>query len=400
MLEHLEQRRLLSAVIEDGILNIGGTNGDDQISLRVSDDLAGQVIDVNINGELSQFRLTEVKHVVINANAGDDRVVLGQDPDSALTWVIHYDVPTLVLGGRGQDTILGGDGNDTLDGGTGVNEVDGRGGDDVLRAWNTDTDDLRGGAGIDTVDYSGRTQNLAISLDDVADDGAKPPEMWITDLGGFVFVPEHDNVHADIENVIGGLGGDEIAGNQSDNVFSGGGGSDVLFGGFGRDTLIGDAGNDRLIGGGAGDVLFGGAGNDVADYSDHKAGPGVHVTLDGLANDGAYEFLARVLYSGLPPTTSLEYDNVNADVENVVGTSGDDYLFGNDDSNTLDGGGGNDFLDGGGGRDLLRGGDGNDRFLAADDSPDTIRGGDGDDTADGDADDLLVGADRGTVIAF
>jgi Ca2+-binding RTX toxin-like protein len=402
MLESLERRRLLSAVLERGVLNVGGTNGDDYIALRLVEGLStpelpgpADYIEVNVNGERALFLKADVARVVVNANAGDDRVVLGKDPQSATADVVYYEAPTLVLGGRGQDTIFGGSGNDTLDGGTGVNELNGRLGDDLFRAGNRDTDVFRGGAGTDTIDYTGRTEDLTITLDDVADDGAQPGDFSIG-LNPPPFIPELDDVGADIENVIGGLGDDEITGNASNNILSGGGGDDMLFGGYGRDILNGNWGNDRLIGGRSADVLIGGGGNDTADYSDHA--DGVYVTLDGIANDGAFETGLVVLpVPGPSPFRSLENDNVMPDIENVIGTDADDRLTGNDASNTLDGRGGNDTLDGGRGNDLLRGGDGNDLFYADDGDVDTIRGGAGDDSAQAHQEDVLIGAYDGVV---
>jgi Ca2+-binding RTX toxin-like protein len=400
MLESLERRRLLSAVLDDGVLLIGGTNGDDQIGLRIDAIDNVESVQVNLNGDSSIFRLADVSRVVINANAGHDLVFLGKHPDSVTAEVVRYDLPTLVLGGRGQDSINGGSGNDTLDGGTGVNVIDGRLGDDLLRAGG-DTDDIRGGAGTDTVDYSDRTEDLNITLDDVAGDGRPdrvgpvPGEIWERLIPG-----ENDNVHSDVENVIGGAGNDEITGNRFNNVLSGGGGNDLLFGGYGRDILNGNAGKDRLTGGGHADRFIGGAGSDTVDYSDHTTGRGVYVTLDGVANDGAYDLVGIAFTED---RETVEYDNVHGDVENVIGSELKDYLYGNDGSNTLDGRDGDDFLDGGKGNDLLRGGDGSDRFfVVGDGGSDTVRGGYGDDTADADPDDidLLIGADRGSVIGF
>jgi Ca2+-binding RTX toxin-like protein len=398
MLESIEHRRLLSAVIVDRVLNVGGTNGDDQIVLYEG---FGSRISVKINDDEFGFQRWELDRVVINANAGHDRVVLGPDPDMGITLYVPYDIPTLVLGGRGQDSIYGGEANDTLDGGTGVNEVYGRGGDDLLRAANTDADTFSGGEGTDTVDYTGRTDNLSITLDDVATDGRMPPEISVDPS---TLVAELDNVRADIENVIGGGGDDQITGNAANNILSGGGGDDMLFGGHGRDVLNGNWGNDRLIGGRGADLLIGGGSNDTADYSDHKDDAlGVYVTLDGVANDGTL----GATTSGRP--AAIEFDNVKGDVENVIGTAFNDFIVGNDASNTLDGRDGDDFLDGGDGRDLLRGGNGNDQLRGGDgDGPnnqfatsdgviDTLRGGDGDDVAEGDDDDLLIGTDRGDV---
>jgi Ca2+-binding RTX toxin-like protein len=272
-----------------------------------------------------------------------------------------------------------------------VNEIDGRGGDDLLRAGQ-DTDDIHGGSGTDTVDYSDRFLGIHVTLDDVDNDGLPPG--WLD----IVPSPERDNVHSDVEIVIGGAGNDEITGNRFNNILSGGGGNDLLFGGYGRDVLNGNAGKDRLIGGGGGDLLLGGSGNDTADYSDHTEG--VYVTLDGIANDGLYR--QQIGFEGsvvVPRPLSRESDNVRADIENVIGTEADDQLEGNDGSNTLVGRGGDDTLSGGNGSDLLRAGDGNDTLFGHDGSPDTLDGGLGDDPATFDPEDLVIKAHVGFFLA-
>jgi Ca2+-binding RTX toxin-like protein len=391
-LERLEHRRLLSAVLMDGVLGVSGTNGDDEITLSVADE--GQTVVVEVNGERSRFEKRRIGRVVVNAAAGNDFVRLSPDLMALpVPAPAQYGLPTLVLGGRGNDTLRGGLGNDTLDGGSGVNELDGRAGDDLLRA-DADTDDIRGGEGTDTVDYSDRGITVHVSLDDVANDG-KPEgiaEAILVPASVDLLAGEHDNVHSDVENVFGGRGDDEIAGNKANNIFSGGGGNDLLIGGRGHDILNGNAGNDRLVGGDGADLLIGGRGNDTADYSDHL--DGVIVTLDGIANDGTIQVFAVVTAVGGPttPSTSAENDNARADIENVIGTNGNDELTGNDGSNTLVGRGGNDRLTGGEGSDYLRGGDGNDTLLGLDDSRDTLDGGNGDDLAQADLRDQVANA--------
>src|SRR5205814_6976888 len=68
-------------------------------------------------------------------------------------------------------------------------------------------DILDGGDGIDVVRYAHRLDALRISIDGKRNDGA---------------VREHDNVHLNIENVVGGLGADLIVGSDGDNELSGG----------------------------------------------------------------------------------------------------------------------------------------------------------------------------------
>ena len=92
--------------------------------------------------------------------------------------------------------------------------------------------------GSDTFDFSGYTSASLIDL--------KP--------GGFSSVGGLTNnvaiaAGAFIENAIGGLGNDTLAGNSLVNYLAGGAGNDTLEGAAGNDTLEGGAGNDRLDGG-------------------------------------------------------------------------------------------------------------------------------------------------------
>ncbi|WP_068313816.1 VCBS domain-containing protein [Polycladidibacter hongkongensis] len=84
---------------------------------------------------------------------------------------------------------------------------------------------------------------------------------------------------------------------------------------------------------------------------------------------------------------SLNYPNLNTGVaagdsyisiENVIGSSGDDRVFGDENDNTLRGGDGKDQLNGGSGDDTLEGGEGDDRLLG-DAGNDTFNGGQGKD---------------------
>ncbi len=55
--------------------------------------------------------------------------------------------------------------------------------------------------------------------------------------------------------------------------------------------------------------------------------------------------------------------NSATDFEAVVGGSGNDWLKGNDEANSLSGGLGNDVLEGAGGNDQLIGGSGDDHYI-------------------------------------
>lgn len=166
----------------------------------------------------------------------------------------------------------------------------------------------------------------------------------------------------------GNTGNDSIDGGEGDDNMSGGLGNDTLLGGagLGRDLLVAGEGNDLLDGGFGADRLRGGTGIDTVTYA-KRVNP-VIVDISGLPGEPADDGEAG------------EGDFVEADVENLVGGSGNDSLTGtqlapgaetvtpgltrnnilrgNDGNDTLNGLDGNDVLDGGFGTDILNGGAG------------------------------------------
>jgi uncharacterized repeat protein (TIGR01451 family) len=241
------------------------------------------------------------------------------------------------FGGAGDDTLIGNASDNLLDGGEGDDLLDGGAG----------ADDLIGGPGLgDTVDYSSRTDPVAVNLDGMptsgnADDGAPGAR---------------DSVETDVENAIGGSGADMFVGNESDNVFDGGLGADTFTGGDGFDAV---------------------------DYSSRSVA--VSVSLDGIANDGS----------------AGESDNVGVGMEDVYGGSGDDHFTGDDASNLFVGGAGADVLEGAGGDDFLIGESGADS-LTGGPGFDSLDGGDDNDSIqsrDGEADGVFCGGGTDVVVA-
>jgi Ca2+-binding RTX toxin-like protein len=119
--------------------------------------------------------------------------------------------------------------------------------------------------------------------------------------------------------------------------------------------------------------MYGESGFDTADYSARVAP--VVASIDLASNDGV----------------AGENDNLNGDVERIVGGSAGDTLTGDDSflnslegrggPDDLHGAGGVDLLDGGNGTDTIQGGDGDDEVIngAAPDGADTVMGGSGSD---------------------
>ena len=277
---------------------------------------------------------------------------IGGDGDDTLT---GDDGPNNIAGGRGDDNLSGLGGNDTFDPGPGRTQ------DGVLVF--TDNDTVNGGDGLrDFLNCKSRTQDLTITADGVAGDGASN---------------ESDNIGATIEDIHGGSGDDALTGNASDNILNGWTGADVLTG-------------------------LGGA-QDVASWEGR--GADLVLTLDGASNDG-------------DPTLNAgagEGDRIALTIENIWGGRGDDDITGSSfffnmsggstGLNELRGGWGDDDLEGMGNNDVLYGNGFTELVLTSDD--DSLDGGDGNDRLLGDTrntvfldpepDDLIGGAGIDTI---
>jgi Ca2+-binding RTX toxin-like protein len=159
-----------------------------------------------------------------------------------------------IEGSNFADVLFGSDDNDTIIGLNGDDEIGGGDGNDVIleNIGPNGADRINGGGGVDHVLYTGRTSDVFVSLDGIANDGQSG---------------EGDDVRPNVENVTGSpQGNDVLIGNGLANDFHGFGGADTLRGGDGNDTLSGGAGNNGLFGGAGNDVIL--ARNGQADTID------------------------------------------------------------------------------------------------------------------------------------
>lgn len=252
----------------------------------------------------------------LTGNGGGDRIDGNGGPDT-------------IRGGSGIDYLTGGAGNDDLDGGADSDRAQGDGGDDVIAGGAGDdrpsfngspgwaglfggtgddrfdegtsangSDDVDGGAGRDTLDYSGRTASVSVTLDAIRNDGAS------SELDRDM--PD-ENGASSIEDIRGGSGADTLTGSAADNDIKSGPGDDMVYGLGGENRIWADGGDDQVWGGANYDRVWGGSGNDI-----------------------------------------------------VHGGESGDWLHGQGGNDTLFGDGGNDWIHGGGGRDDLSGGTGYD----------------------------------------
>ena len=268
---------------------------------------------------------------------------------------------------------------DRLDGTTLVADIRGQRFSDII-ARNTGLDHLHDNifAVTETVDLTDDADGNANTGNFTGFSSGAPTPTSLIILG-----------NAAANNVVGSAGDDTIYGEEGNDVMSGGLGDDGLRGGAGDDTLDGGGGNDRAFGDGGNDTLtggllkdqlFGGDGNDVLDAGvddDDLFGGDNDDTLIGGAGqdfmDGGngidtadYSGSAAAVNVNLNPRIEGVGGDATQDIlfniENLIGSGGNDTLTGDGLANYLRGGGGNDALNGGGGADTIEGGLGNDNM--------------------------------------
>ncbi len=347
-------------------------------------------------------------NVLIVGAPGDDHLVLGGGGANLNAAETPGDVD-VVIAGTPAVTMQGNAGIDMLSvaGGAGTGApssatVAGGPNDDRLLGGLGDSA-LDGGDGVDGVDYGAATQVVA----DLASGMA-------THMGG-----AQDQL-ANVENLTGSPGADQIAGNDQVNALGGGDGDDLLAGRAGDDLLNGGAGTDTVdyaaatvsvvvilsAGSAAGD------GNDILEqiedalgsaFGDILIGDGNANSLLGLAGDDRIEgragddaldggegndtlefrFASKRVQVHLGKGTSEgEGADILSGFENVRGTAKADTINGDGGPNVIVGGSGGDDLFGRDGPDVLRSGAGKDRS-SGQQGNDQIAGGKGKDQLDG-----------------
>lgn len=304
---------------------LSGGAGDDRIDGRAGRDWieAGLGVDVVRGGDGNDYISSlEAESAVgalgdeLSGGAGNDRV----------------------SGGSGPDVLSGGDGDDDIAGHQGHNSVDGGEGDDHL-TFGGHIESLRGGTGVDTVDFT----VLGPVHADLRDQTAR--------LGNFVLQMEG------IENLWGSFNGDTLIGDDGPNLLFDGGNYNRE---GQRDVMVGGGGDDALaIGGDRSDYL-------ENDSFDANGGEGV----DTLAFVVAREPSTADLATGIASAGNTP--GVIAAFEILMGSTEDDVLAGDDGPNAIVGLEGDDELHGRGGHDNM----------AGDDGDDTADGGDGTDRCD------------------
>jgi Putative metal-binding motif/RTX calcium-binding nonapeptide repeat (4 copies) len=211
---------------------------------------AGDDYTENIGGV---FPFTLPVTITLHGEDGDDYLFSGRSNDK-------------LFGGAGQDDLIAAGGSDTLDGGSGDDVLT----PDVYTGGANGADDVRGGPGFDSLDINpGSGNGIAVSLDDIANDGVYGPAE--TDRVS----EEGDNIHSDVEDLFGTSNADVFIGTAAGQSLFGAGGADYLDGDGGYDRYDGGTGDDTLVTrDGLAERVECGDGNDIAttDIADETDG--------------------------------------------------------------------------------------------------------------------------------
>ena len=212
-----------------------------------------------------------------------------------------------VLGSGYADSIV----MDSLD-----NTVQAAAGNDTI-SGGLGNDSIDGGDGRDLISYSYLTSGMSFALSETE--------------SRFTISSNDIDRLVNVEGIIAGSGDDTLVGNSLNNV---------LIGGDGNDSFYATAGSD---------TYDGGSGLDLLSYLDPRF---ASVIIDMKGNS-----VVANLGDGSTKTDSI------FNIERVIGTTGGDCIFGDDNDNSLFGNLGNDTIVAAYGNDTIDGGVGNDSLI-------------------------------------
>ncbi len=290
-------------------------DGDDRMSVT---QVAPGIVSVTGYGQSKTYGTAAQPVTAIYADGGIGNNAISMDATVTL--------PTLLLGGPGDDVLRGG---------SGPNHIIGRGGKDILIGGIVD--DIIEGGGLTNVNeakmYGG------------------PGNDRLVAFAGINFLDGEDG-----EDILqGGPGPDDIYGGRGDDQIFGGGGADKMFGEEGNDTIFGQGFQGVYVEGGRGDnLIFGSNGPDTI-YASIPSDPlgfsGRNTVFANAGNDVVYGGIDNFNEIHGGPDDDLLYggnaaDLIHADsgIDLVYGFGGDDTLYADSGVNTIYGGVGNDVI--------------------------------------------------------
>lgn len=262
--------------------------------------------------------------------SGDDSLY-GADGNDTLMGLEGND---RLFGGGGDDLLIGGFGHDVLDGGAGndIYHYDfGHGYDRIINLGSAEagTDIIRIGPGLTRA----MINNVQISGDDLMLAFFTGAGFQSLSLDGFLagsnrshIIEFDDGTWMSAEDFVetarswNGTDGDDtytatdegnnLRAGAGNDIVHGQGGNDRIFGGEGDDQLFGGDGNDVIYGDGGADVLDGGAGDDML-YANEFGDGSPDILRGGAGNDRYY--ISTGYQYGSSPDTVIELEGEGVD---------------------------------------------------------------------------------------
>jgi serralysin len=117
-------------------------------------------------------------------------------------------------------------------------------------------------------------------------------------------------------------------------------------------------------------TIWDGGGNDTYDFTQYTTGLRVNLnpgawTITSQAQRAKLSWDGSKLAAGNIANALLYHGDLHSLIENALGGSGNDLMYGNSVANRLQGNAGNDSMNGRGGNDILIGGSGNDALYGS-----------------------------------
>jgi len=268
--QSLEPRKLLSAVLDGGLLTLTATERSDKIFIMTGEN-AGEVRVKGIEGVEPDTLFSGVNAIRISSFDGNDKISIEAGLRNMLGDLYGVEID----GGEGNNKITAGSGDDHVVVGNGNNKIFAEAGDDLIEAG-SGKNKVFGSEGDDDISV-GAGQNKIEG--EAGDDHIRAREGNDKIHGGL----GDDSIEAGTgrNKVWGDDGDDEISTGDDNDKIDGGEGDDLLVGGNGDNKVKGRGGDDRIYTGSGRDKIDGGDGDDTVDHGsgddkskNHESVPG------------------------------------------------------------------------------------------------------------------------------
>ncbi len=210
LFESLENRSLLSASLNGGLLTITGTDNNDHIIVYHNSKTQIAVAEVTVIPSatphhkptvlhhVTKFTAADVKSIDVEAGKGNDFVDVGGSAKHPLA------ITSTINGGDGNDNLAGGNAADVINGNAGNDRINGRKGDDHLNGGDGN-DRIGGGRGADVINGDAGNDRIDArdrAATDIIDGGSNDP-VTTKNPGDVAIIDKGDTIlNSTVEKII------------------------------------------------------------------------------------------------------------------------------------------------------------------------------------------------------